>query len=37
MQKLELVLLPPKEKEKVTDEDIARAYAEMINILSAKD
>jgi len=37
MQKLELELLPPKEKTTVTDEDIARVYAEIINLLSAKD
>ena len=37
MQKLELELLPPKEKTTVTDEDIARAYAEIINILTSRE
>ena len=33
-EKIELVLLPPKEKKEVTQEDIAKAYAEMIMLLS---
>lgn len=33
-EKIELVLLPPKEKKEVTQEEIAKAYADMIMILS---
>ena len=33
-EKIELVLLPPKEKKEVTQEEIAKAYAEMIMLLS---
>ncbi len=37
MEKLELILLPPSENKEVTEEDIAKAYAEIINILIFKD
>ena len=33
-EKIELVLLPPKEKKEVTQEEIAKAYADMIMLLS---
>ncbi len=33
-EKLELVLLPPKEKKEVTDEAIAKAYIDIISALS---
>jgi len=31
-EKLELELLPPKEKKEVTDEEIAEAYIKIINL-----
>ena len=34
LKEIELVLLPPKEKEVVTRADIVQAYAEMIVLLS---
>ena len=37
LEKIELVLLPPSEKKQVTEEDIARAYAEIINILTSRE
>ena len=33
-EKIELVLLPPKEKKEVTQEEIAKAYADMIMLLT---
>lgn len=33
-EKLELILLPPKEKKEVTKEDIAKAYIDIINLLT---
>jgi len=33
LKEIELVLLPPKEKEVATKEDIVQAYAEMIVLL----
>ncbi len=33
-EKIELVLLPPKERKEVTEEDIANFYATLIMILS---
>lgn len=35
-EKIELILLPPKEKEKVTDEDIAKFYTNLIILMSEK-
>ena len=32
-EKIELELLPPKEKKEVTQEEIAKAYAEIIMLL----
>lgn len=37
LDKIELVLLPPSEKKEVTEEDIASAYAEIINILTSNE
>lgn len=33
-EKIELILLPPKERKEVTEEDIAKFYATLIMILS---
>ncbi len=37
LEKIELVLLPPSEKKEITEEDVARAYAEIINILTSRE
>jgi len=34
---IELVLLPPKERMEVTEEDVVQAYAQLIMLLSEKD
>jgi len=33
-EKIELVLLPPKERKEVTEEDIADAYIKLISLLN---
>lgn len=36
-EKLELILLPPKEKKEVTKEDIVKAYTKLILLLNKKE
>lgn len=36
-KKIELILLPPKEKKAVSKEDIANAYAKLIDLLVTED
>ena len=36
-EKLELILLPPKEKKEVSKEEIAEAYTKLILLLSKKE